>query len=74
MLFSGFRSDGIPRQLLWQYFSVQVTKILTLGIGQTILKQHPSSFTGTDLDKHLKTLGIQKVVLVGELKLLYFTC
>lgn len=32
-----------------------------------IHKQQPSSFTGTDLDEHLKKLGKKKVVLAGML-------
>lgn len=30
-----------------------------------IRKQHPSSFTGTDLDAHLEKLGKKKIVLAG---------
>ncbi len=30
-----------------------------------IHKQQPSSFTGTDLDEHLKKLGKNKIVLAG---------
>ncbi|KAL9628525.1 MAG: hypothetical protein Q9164_007239, partial [Protoblastenia rupestris] len=30
-----------------------------------IHKQHPSAFTGTELDNHLKQLGKNKIVLVG---------
>ena len=31
-----------------------------------VLKQHPSSFTGTDLGEHLESLGKKKIVLAGE--------
>ena len=30
-----------------------------------VLKQHPSSFTGTDLAEHLDKLGKKKIVLAG---------
>jgi len=30
-----------------------------------IHKQHPSSFTGTDLNEHLEKLGKKKIVLAG---------
>ena len=32
---------------------------------KVIHKQHPSSFTGTDLAEHLDKLGKKKIVLVG---------
>ena len=34
-------------------------------ISQLISKQHPSAFAQTDLQDHLKSLGLEKVVLVG---------
>ena len=30
-----------------------------------VVKQHPSAFTGTDLDAHLEKLGKKKIVLAG---------
>lgn len=41
---------------------------LTTGAGaaeKVVLKQHPSSFTGTDLHEHLDKLGKKKIVLAG---------
>lgn len=41
---------------------------LTKDAGTTekvVLKQHPSSFTGTDLNEHLEKLGKKKIVLAG---------
>lgn len=29
------------------------------------MKQHPSAFTDTDLEKHLEKLGKKKIVLAG---------
>ncbi|KAL9126760.1 MAG: hypothetical protein Q9175_007867 [Cornicularia normoerica] len=42
---------------------------LTRGAGageKVVLKQHPSSFTGTDLAAHLDRLGKRKIVLAGR--------
>lgn len=36
---------------------------------QVIHKQHPSSFTGTDLQAHLEKVGKKKIVLAGMLAL-----
>lgn len=41
---------------------------LTQGAGaseKVVHKQHPSSFTGTDLHEHLDKLGKKKIVLAG---------
>lgn len=35
-------------------------------------KQHPSSFTGTDLGEHLEKVGKKKIVLAGGSTLLSF--
>lgn len=32
---------------------------------QVVHKQHPSSFTGTDLQEHLEKVGKKKIVLAG---------
>lgn len=49
----------------------RVVKVLIWGL-QEIFKHHPSSFTGTDLDAHLKKLGKSKIVLVGMYLLTVF--
>jgi len=35
-------------------------------VAQVIHKQHPSSFTGTDLSEHLEKVGKKKIVLAGK--------
>ena len=56
ILWSSLAGSGDTLEMTFSRNSAQI---------QVIHKQHPSSFTGTDLQDHLDKVGKKKIVLAG---------